>query len=566
LEKVLEYRHWLLTLTICDPACGSGAFLKEAFDFLLREHHFVDEIEAKIQDVPVDHLDLCNEILTNNLFGVDINEESVEITKLALWLRTAKPNRKLNFLDENIKCGNSLISDPKIDPEKAFDWHKEFPHVFKKGGFDVVIGNPPYVRQDKSSFYAALYKWHTDLYLMFFERVLQKQLLRDDGMFGFIVPRFCLVNRESAAFRKFILQEVNLSHLVETSPFKEANTENAILIIRKTASKHDNIKISKTENDKFIFCNEISKSQCLRQPDNEIITTLTKPIIFILDKMENDAVFLGDISISKRGMEIGKNDLECGNIPCLIGADVSRYSINFLNKFIDAKHPEYARLQQTFVESDLYLRRVAATLTATLNPIHMNNSGFDINSDKRYAFTKNIYGIILHKEFQPPFVLAILNSKLGSFYYQHKFSTKKIDLFPEIQTYLFNRIPIKNITQKKQKPLIALANEMSSLHANAQTQQHEFLRRLTDNLTNIKITKILEHFDRLQYKEFLAELLKQKIKIPLRNQNEWEEFFNDSKTKCNNITKQIEEIDRKINELVYELYGLTEDEIKIIER
>ncbi|MDR1962716.1 MAG: N-6 DNA methylase, partial [Planctomycetaceae bacterium] len=145
LEKFQEYRNWLLTLTICDPACGSGAFLNEAFDFLLREHHFIDEIEAKIQGLPVDPLDVTNEILNNNLFGVDINEESVEITKLALWLRTAKPNRKLNFLDKNIKCGNSLISDPKIDPEKAFDWHKEFPHVFKKGGFDVVIGNPPYV-------------------------------------------------------------------------------------------------------------------------------------------------------------------------------------------------------------------------------------------------------------------------------------------------------------------------------------------------------------------------------------------------------------------------------------
>jgi type I restriction-modification system DNA methylase subunit len=88
--------------------------------------------------------DLDKSILENNLFGVDLNEESVEIAKLSLWLRTARPNRKLNDLNDNIKCGNSLIDDPEVAGEKAFNWQKEFPQVFEKGGFDVVIGNPPY--------------------------------------------------------------------------------------------------------------------------------------------------------------------------------------------------------------------------------------------------------------------------------------------------------------------------------------------------------------------------------------------------------------------------------------
>jgi type I restriction-modification system DNA methylase subunit len=84
-------------------------------------------------------------ILENNLFGVDLNEESVEIAKLSLWLRTAQKNRKLNDLSNNIKCGNSLIDDPEIAGEKAFNWQQEFPQIFAKGGFDVIIGNPPYV-------------------------------------------------------------------------------------------------------------------------------------------------------------------------------------------------------------------------------------------------------------------------------------------------------------------------------------------------------------------------------------------------------------------------------------
>ncbi|MDR1485360.1 MAG: N-6 DNA methylase, partial [Planctomycetaceae bacterium] len=133
LEKLDEYRRWLLSLSVCDPACGSGAFLNAALDFLKEEHLFIDQITAQILGHSIVFSEYEISILENNLFGVDINEESVEITKLALWLRTAKPNRKFNFLDKNIKCGNSLISDPKIDPDKAFDWHKEFPHIFKNG-------------------------------------------------------------------------------------------------------------------------------------------------------------------------------------------------------------------------------------------------------------------------------------------------------------------------------------------------------------------------------------------------------------------------------------------------
>jgi len=148
MEQLQQYREWLLQITICDPACGSGAFLNAALQFLMNEHRLIDEMEAKVTGASIVFQDVENSILENNLFGVDINEESVEIAQLALWLRTAKPHRKLNTLNQNIKCGNSLISNPAIAGDKAFNWQNEFPQVFKKGGFDVVIGNPPYVRAD----------------------------------------------------------------------------------------------------------------------------------------------------------------------------------------------------------------------------------------------------------------------------------------------------------------------------------------------------------------------------------------------------------------------------------
>ena len=131
-DKLKAYREWLLSLTVCDPACGSGAFLNAALDYLIAEHSLIDELTAKLHGASIVFPDIENAILENNLYGVDINEESVEIAKLALWLRTAKPHRKLNSLNNNIKCGNSLISDPEVAGEKAFDWHKEFPHVFKE--------------------------------------------------------------------------------------------------------------------------------------------------------------------------------------------------------------------------------------------------------------------------------------------------------------------------------------------------------------------------------------------------------------------------------------------------
>jgi type I restriction-modification system DNA methylase subunit len=131
-EKLDAYRNWLLQLTICDPACGSGAFLNQALDFLINEHKYIDELQAKLFGDAMVLSDVEKSILENNLFGVDLNEESVEIAKLSLWLRTAQPNRKLNDLNSNIKCGNSLIDDPEVAGEKAFNWQSAFPQVFKE--------------------------------------------------------------------------------------------------------------------------------------------------------------------------------------------------------------------------------------------------------------------------------------------------------------------------------------------------------------------------------------------------------------------------------------------------
>ncbi|MCP4481842.1 MAG: N-6 DNA methylase, partial [bacterium] len=125
-ETLEVYKDWLLSLKILDPACGSGAFLNEALNFLIKEHKSIDDIIAELTGDELRIFDTDKQILENNLFGVDINNESVEIAKLSLWLRTAQQGRKLSNLSNNIKCGNSLINDREVAGDKAFDWDVEF--------------------------------------------------------------------------------------------------------------------------------------------------------------------------------------------------------------------------------------------------------------------------------------------------------------------------------------------------------------------------------------------------------------------------------------------------------
>ena len=125
IEALNEYRNWLLSVTVLDPACGSGAFLSETLSFFIEEHEALDQRVAGVTGQPIFYKDYSLEILENNIFGVDLNEEAVEISKLSLWLRTAKKGRPLSNLNNNIKVGNSLIDDKKID-KKAFNWKREF--------------------------------------------------------------------------------------------------------------------------------------------------------------------------------------------------------------------------------------------------------------------------------------------------------------------------------------------------------------------------------------------------------------------------------------------------------
>ncbi|MDB5234496.1 MAG: hypothetical protein JWR44_1489, partial [Hymenobacter sp.] len=186
------YGQRLRAIRVLDPACGSGAFLNEAFGYLLREGEVVNAALAELRAGQRELFDLDRHILQHNLYGVDLNPESVQITRLSLWLQTANPGRPLTSLDHSIRAGNSLIADPAVAGDRAFNWNEAFPEVFADGGFDVVVGNPPYVRvqnisQAQMEYYYANYKTPTgklDISILFFEKAVN--LLAEHGIASFI--------------------------------------------------------------------------------------------------------------------------------------------------------------------------------------------------------------------------------------------------------------------------------------------------------------------------------------------------------------------------------------------
>ena len=276
LEKLDSYRKWLLQITILDPACGSGAFLNAALKFLMAEHRLIDEMEAKITGAAIVMPNIENAILENNLYGVDINDESVEIAKLSLWLRTAKPHRKLNSLNNNIKCGNSLISDPKIAGEKAFDWQKEFPQVCEKGGFDVVIGNPPYVQLqslgEMSDVYAECgfesYNKSADLYCLFTEKGYN--LLKPNGLLSFIMPNKWMITSYGKELRKF-MSKTNLLQILNFGDiqfFQDATIYVCIFVTRKSEDKNNVLALSLNQkNYNGDFLNEVVNALASYPPE-----------------------------------------------------------------------------------------------------------------------------------------------------------------------------------------------------------------------------------------------------------------------------------------------------------
>ncbi|MFH0976403.1 MAG: N-6 DNA methylase [Spirochaetota bacterium] len=272
-------------IRILDPACGSGSFLLGAYQYLLNYHLYYyianndNKKNKKSPLTPDGKLTTAEKkrILTNNIFGVDIDTQAVEVTKLSLLLKclegeteasvneqmTLFKERVLPNLEDNIKCGNSLIDfdfyegqldfEPNEDKKiKPFNWEQSFPEVFRQGGFDVVIGNPPYLRIQglqenynnqleyfEQKYTSAVKRY--DLYLLFIEKGFK--LIKNEGLLGYICPHKFINSDFGSGIRKFLLSNKAIKKLINLGHnlvFEQASTYTGLLFLTKEKNEEFN--------------------------------------------------------------------------------------------------------------------------------------------------------------------------------------------------------------------------------------------------------------------------------------------------------------------------------------
>ncbi len=600
-------------LKIIDIACGSGSFLLGAFQKLTdyhlewyRDHPKDVETYHNVPDAFGDANGTLRissrkkrDILLNNIYGVDIDRQAVEVTQMSLYLKvlegenaeTLNPQMMLALkeaylpsLGNNIKCGNSLIGTDisaqadLFDSEAAqrinpFDWETEFTEITKRGGFDVVIGNPPYVRQeglgDVKDYFASHYKTFqptSDLYVNFVEKGLS--LLRTHGLFGMIISNKWVRAGYGEPLRTYLTKSAAVTQIVDLAGlpvFAEATVRAIVMICSADRSKGGIIRylapLSPQEfqmirdgGDLERYLNEkgINVSTNVLSPDGWSFSAEDRGLL--INKMRQKSIALHQYTSGEfyRGIITGFNkafiidedtrrrlirsNKLCEEIikPLIVGKDVRRYSVEFKRTYLIwtyvgvpiKKYPavlKHLKKYQKDLEKrwdqgnywwelracDYYDRFEQPKL---IYPDISKNCRFTLDSEG--YFSSNTTYFISGEDL---YLLAILNSKLANFYFSEvcaglegggvvylRFFGQYIDGFP------VRKVDVSDAADENMhSQLGVLARKMLDLH------------------------------NQLQQTSFDSE------KEP--------------------IQRQIAATDKKIDRLVYELYGLTEEEIKIVE-
>ncbi len=508
-------------IKILDPACGSGSFLIRAYEELYRAYVRKNNGDNEMLEGNMSRN--ANSILTRNIYGVDLDLKAVEIAELNLLLKAAVRQGLLPPLSDNIKNGNSLISGKEEElkehfgsdweRKKPFNWEIEFKEVMDNGGFDVVMGNPPYLNvkrgffQDEQEFLEAKYetaRGQYDLYRLFIERGLQ--LLKDGGYLGFIIPRRSFTNENEVYLRRYLLERSNVKIIVDVGAvFDEASVEAGILIVQKGKPQPSN-KIMRQRIDLVTKKIETLDSlpQNAGQQDKNITFNVQTSGKFerIIHKIRGN--MLGEAAGITRGVEAGKSSEFVSEKPTewplIFGEDVYRYRIRKPDKWIrfSKKEPAVFKPETLYRQpKKILIRRVADEIISAID------AGQNVTLN-------TLYCLELKMKISPEYLCGLLNSKLINFWFKNKFVlTEK--MFPYVR-----------ISQLEQIPIVVASHS-----------DQENVAKLVDRMLNLN--KKLFEFGETQTSE--------------RARTE----------------EEIKRTDAEIDDLVYKIYGITDDERKTIE-
>ncbi|MGI8980144.1 MAG: Eco57I restriction-modification methylase domain-containing protein [Pirellulaceae bacterium] len=615
-------------LKILDPACGSGSFLLGAYQYLLQWH--LDQYLAVgpgkhkkelYQTTGGDWRLTTGErkrILLNNLYGVDIDPQAVEVTKLSLLLKVLEGESQLTLdrqlklfreralpdLADNIKCGNSLIGpdffnghqlslfdDEERRRVNVFDWHREFAEIMKAGGFDTVIGNPPYIRiqtlrewapeevEHYKSHYQSAAKGNYDIYVVFVERGLQ--LLNSQGQLGFILPHKFFNAQYGAALRGLLSRGRHLSSIVhfgDQQVFDGATTYTCLMFLDKQGCdscrylKIDDLKDWQGERarDRDISAKAITDGEWNFAVGDgvKIFAKLQKLPTTLLDVAESmgqgirtsaNEVYVLDLISSKGNLltvhsqQLGRNiKIERAiTLPFLQGRKIKSFRILPSEKLVLFPYRTKAGQAELIAEAEMRRRFPKAFAYFQANRDYLRNreggrfrgadwyafgrvqnidlmlrpkilvpdiadrASFALDEKGQYAFTSG-YGITMKSSVaeSPKYILGLLNSALLDFFLKRVSTTMRGGFFRYF-TQFIEQLPIRCIN----------------------------FSDLADKRSHDRMVVLVEDMLALHEKLAAAKAAHDKT----------------------SLERQISATDRQIDRLVYELYGLTEAEIKIVE-